>query len=565
VISYLIYSGIINILLEKKLLRSKYLKVIMHRLSFNFKDHYIKYKEFTLAFRVYTLYNIYGPCFTLPKVEDEENKVIVEAKEYFWAGGQKKRDGWFKAILRKIPRGFEIEIEAEHEEPIKGVGILLKGLEGGKILDSDWSFIEPKDLINYAYPWPWLSESKYLPAPLYFIKHKDGSYTYALSLDSEIRPKRFRVLKENSELTLYLIHDEDMRKIGKRIKVPLWRIGRTKKPEEVIETRMRIMEEEWGLKSWDKRDDVPEWARDICLVLNIHFKHWTGYIFNTYKRALEVMEWISKRIPGKHVLALLAGWDGRYYYDYPSLEPDPDLGGNKDFKDLVNGAHELGIHVIPMTCPIAVGFTHAKRLDFEEAIVIDKYGNKLYENWVDWDEDGERDNIWYPINVGHPRVKKYLFERIRALVYEYDIDGIFFDINFFYENDPRYNIYEGIKSLIEELHSTYPKRLLIMGECWYDALLPFIPLTHTHGLLPKNWSYFYLKYARIAYHLSWPAPNGSTGVHEKGYDKFRVPRADYDIIPTLTVVNGIIPDYAQEVEEVINIAIEWSRHRSIKL
>lgn len=36
-----------------------------------------------------------------------------------------------------------------------------------------------------------------------------------------------------------------------------------------------------------KREDVPDWAREISLVAAVHCQHWTGYIFNDYEQVLE--------------------------------------------------------------------------------------------------------------------------------------------------------------------------------------------------------------------------------------------------------------------------------------
>jgi len=535
----------------------------MHALSFEFGDKYVTFKGYKVAFRVYTLYNVYTLNPSRMKLSGSDDFLTVEADSFSWAGLQRERDGYFKAELRATAEGFEVEAEASHEEPMKAVGILIKDLEGGLISGTDWSFEEVKGIVTYSYPHPWLSLTKYLVAPLILIKHNDGSYTYALSSDTEVRPKRFRVEVKEGRINLSLFHEEDARKLGKEISTPPWEIGRTRKPEGVIAKRMKAMEEAWGLKPWEERGDVPEWAREICLVINLHFKHWTGFAFNTYRKAKGVLKWIAERIDGKRVLVYMTGWDGRYYYDYPRLRPDPDLGGEREFRELIDLAHSLGMHVIPMTSAVAVGFTHVSEYGFEDALVTDKYGNKLVENWVDWDEDGERDNIWYPINLGYPKVRKYFLERIIELVEEYRIDGIFLDISCFYENDPKYNFYEGLRGLIRELLSRYKGRFLVMGECWYDALLPLIPLTHAHSLLPKNWNYFYLKYARMAYHLSWPAPGGSTGVHEAGFQRFELPKVDSPIIPTLSIVHDTLEKYGKEAEEVIKIALKWGKRWGI--
>ena len=531
----------------------------MHALSFEFGDRYVTFKGYNVAFRVYTLYNVYTPHPSHMKLVSSGGALTVEADAFAWAGLQRKEEGHFKAKLISTPDGFEVEVEASHKEPIKATGVLLRGLEGGLISGTDWGFEEVKGIVTYSYPHPWLSLTKYLTSPLIFIRHEDGSYTYALSSDTEVRPKRFRVDARGGSLHLGLFHEEDARMLRKEIRTPSWSIGRTRRPEGVVSKRMEAIERAWGLKAWEEREDVPEWAREICLVLNLHFKHWTGFVFNTYERAENVLRWVSERIEGKRVLVYMTSWDGRYYYDYPRLHPDPDLGGEAGFKRLIDLAHSLGMHVIPMTSAVAVGFTHAEEYGFEEAVVTDKYGNRLAENWVDWDEDGERDNIWYPINLGHPKVRRHFLDRIAELVEEYGIDGIFLDISCFYENDPKYSFYEGLRSLVKELTSRYKGRFLVMGECWYDALLPLIPLTHAHLLLPRNWSHFYLRYARMAYHLSWPAPGGSTGVHEAGFQKFELPKVDSPIIPTLSIVHDTLEKYGKEAEEVIKVATEWGK------
>ncbi len=548
---------------EVKRLKALAHKVVdVHRLSFRFGDVFMEFKGFQLAFRVYTMHNVY--TLHKPKVEKYHDKMKVKSREYAYAGGQKKCSGLFEATLVEDEGSVLIEARAEHDEVIKCYGILLKDLEYGKILDTDWSFKDPEGVIVFSYPWIWLSMTRYLPSPIFFIEHLGKEYTFALSLDDKVRPKRFRVVNHGRKLELALFHEEDARLMSTHLESPPWRIGRTKKPELVIEERMKLMEEKWGLKPWEIRDDVPSWARRVCLVVNLHFKHWTGYAFNTYKTAAEALNWIAERISGENVLVYMPGWDGRYYYDYPIMEPDPELGGKEGFKQLIEHAHSLGMHVVPMTSAVAVGFSHIEKLGFKDAIVMDKYGNRLYENWVDWDEDGERDNIWYPVNLGHPAVKKYFIDKISSLIDEYQVDGIFLDICHFYENDPRYSFYEGLRDIIASLLSKYKGKILIMGECWYDALLPIIPMTHSHNLMPKNWPYFYLKYARMTYHLSWPAPgSGSTGVHEKGFGKFELPRLDAEIIPTLTIVDDTLTKYRDQAEKVIEIAKEWGAKRGI--
>ena len=538
----------------------------MHNFSFNFNDYFFNISEYKIAFRVFTMINTYTIDPSKAKVLAEDSKQVIEAGGFMWAGGQKKKKGLFKAVSTIEEKCVKISVEAEIDEPVKSIGLLLKDIDYGKVLDSNWDFIdiEVGEKRIYSCPLGWMDFTRRLPTPLYLIKHGENNYTFAVSTDTQVRPKRFYVDRVSEDkLHLELVFEEDARRFGKRITVPEWVIGRCSDPRKVVEFRMKLMEEAWGLKSWEERPDVPEWAKKIALVVNMHGKHWTGYVFNTYKRQLEILEWIADRIDGSLVLVFLPGWDGRYYYDYPRYEPDPDLGGPEGFRELIEGAHELGMHVLPMYSAVAVSVQFIDKLGLREALIRDKYGNTLMSNWVDWDNDRNRDNIWYPVNLGHPKWREYLFNRVCYITDTYGVDGAFFDIAHFYENDPNYSFYEGLRELVTRLQKKY-RDFLVMGEAWYDALLAFIPLYHVHMWIPKNWPEFFLKYARTAYHLSWPAPGkGSSGVHEIGFSKFRVPDPKYEAIPTLSVVDDTIPDHAEEAEKVIEAALKYAKRKNI--
>src|SRR5699024_2973352 len=64
----------------------------------------------------------------------------------------------------------------------------------------------------------------------------------------------------------------------------------------------------YGLVPWEKRSDVPDWAREISLIASLHCQHWTGYIFNDYDRVLENLKKICTQVEGRRILAYLPGW-----------------------------------------------------------------------------------------------------------------------------------------------------------------------------------------------------------------------------------------------------------------
>ena len=63
--------------------------------------------------------------------------------------------------------------------------------------------------------------------------------------------------------------------------------------EAVYEPHRLHVEKSYGLVPWEKREDVPDWAREISLVAAVHCQHWTGYIFNDYEQVLENLKKIA--------------------------------------------------------------------------------------------------------------------------------------------------------------------------------------------------------------------------------------------------------------------------------
>ncbi|RLE66516.1 MAG: hypothetical protein DRJ47_02260 [Thermoprotei archaeon] len=546
-------------------------------LSYDFRDEYYKFKGLEFAFRVFTLDNIYGIDPEKTSVEHEGDVLKIVSSGFHYAGRQRKVPGSFKAEIKATNNFMEIRAEASfdpglklddfnlrfEEWKIKSLAVLIKGVEVGKILNGRFEFedYDRERGVILNYPGEWTTYTKRIPVPLFITQLDEKKYFYALSMEDKVRPKRFAVRRDlDGRTVIELHHEEKATRFTNSIEIPPWRIGECEDPMDVFRERMKFMEERWGLKPWNERPDVPEWMKKVSLVVNMHGKHWTGYVFNTFERMLEILEWIAERIEGYRVLVFIPSFNGRYYYDYPVYDPDPDLGGPEGFRKLVEGAHELGMHVVPMYGAVAAGFRWIRRLGLEDAIIQNKYGWSIVPpNWVDWDADRERDDIWIPVSPGHPKFLEQLFNSVCKVTDEYGVDGAFFDIPHFYVNDARYDFYEGLKTLVVKLKEKYGREFLIFGEYYYDALMPIIPFYHVP--FPKNYTEFFHKYIRTTYHLSHPSPGrGSSGVHEIGHLKFFVPDPREKAIPALCVVEDTIPEHAEEVEKVIEAAKEYAKN-----
>lgn len=526
----------------------------MYPFCFEFGDRYFPIGPWRLAFRVYSETNVYTPAPEGMQVRQEGARWQITASTYAWAGLQQRLPGDFCAEIWQEGDAIAWSIRARLPERIKGTTTFVRGLGRGEVALPDFSFASvahgKNDLLQYPYR---------LKFPICLLKHDTGYYTFAISEDTEVRGKTFAFQEEAGGLLLELHHHEDARKWSMEQETPIWHLGKTSDPLAILARRMRQMEEQWGLRPWEERPDVPNWARNICLVLNLHGAHWTGFVFNHYARQLEILRTVCEQIPGRHVLAFLPGWDGRYNYNWPRYEPDPAMGGVEGLKRLVEGAHSLGVHVIPQ-----IGAQSANRAflpqGLHDAAFQESYGNR-YVKPVEWDNDRMPDTYRIDANIGHPGFRQFLYDKIVGLVERFGFDGIFLDINQAFHNDPRFHVTEGHLDLAHRLHERFD-HFLLFGEGWYDRLMAAYPLVHQGPL--AQWNSTFERYCRIAYHLNHPAPGrGSTGVYESGFRTPFLPDPQRDIIPTLAFVEDTLECHREAIEAHVEVAKAYGRRKGI--
>jgi len=516
----------------------------IQKFSFDFRDQYFDFDGLQFAFRVCTMENVYGPDPEKTRITSQEMGIRVEAKWLQFAGGQRKCPGHLIANLWKDGGELMLKVEAEHQEIIKGITILIRGLAAP--VDEERIESWPRHVLVGSEP------------PFGQIKTVEGGTAAMMPTTTKFRFRRWAVYHEYSGYWVFnMSEDEECTKRCQKMDGSEWVIVRNPILGAMNNRWYKLIERERGLKPWKERADVPTWLRQVSLVLNMHCEGWTGYVFNTFNRQLEILRWIAERIEGKHVLVYLAGWDGRYYWNYPVYEPSKACGGAEGFKRLMDGAHQLGIHVIPMFSLIASNYKKTKKLGFQQATCRTVYDYEEICDWTEWDEDLSTDPIWQSLNVGEARFREYLLNRIYWVTDTFDTDGVVLDISGWMPRDPQHNLLEGLKILIENLHARY-REFLIFGEYGCELHMPLIPIFHSMAHLEADHPFY--RYCRTAYHLSIGAPGrGSTGVHEQGVNPYQRPCADKPAIPTLGIVGDTLSQHANEIEAVIRVAKDWAK------
>lgn len=528
-------------------------------LSFDFGERYVDLAGFSVAFRIYTEENFYTPDPDRMTVTKVDGGVDITADRYAWAGLQQHAEGRFLARVRWVDGGFDCTIEAHLPHRIKGTTLYLRDVRGGQVANDQYDFKDvPPAGENSFYPNP-------MRTPVFMLQRGDGKYFVAASLQTHLARKRMMTIpQKDGSLFLELHHYEDSRRWSRAQKSPTWRIVETADPEPIIEHRMKLNEQTWGDHTWETRRDVPDWMRSIGLVLNLHGEHWCGYLFNTYAQQLNIIRHVCERIEPHRVLAYLPAWDGRYNFNWPQYEPNPRAGGAEGLKKLIDGARELGVRTMPQIGAVSANRSYLPPA-LHDAASQDAFGN-AYVKQVDWDNDREGDTYRVNANIGHPGFRSFLLDQAYRMNDAFDFDGIFLDINQSHHNDPRFCIVEGHRAFAEAFTERYPDRL-VMGEHWYDALLPAYPLVHSYNAdgrgYMKRWSQIFDKYARTTVHLIHPAPSGSTGVYEAGMAEPYECDPDRNVIPGIAFVHDTLEKYAADVDRGIDIAKAYIKRMGI--
>jgi hypothetical protein len=530
------------------------------KFSFDCPEPSVAFEGYEFSFRVFTHENTYSLSPDHLTARPSEGGLDLACTELTWAGGQQRAPGRVTARLRKRNDTVECEAAAEMERPIKAVAMILRGIPRGRISSAGAPFFDPRDdevLLGYPFSGGDLigpQGNGGLTTPLVLVQPPQGAIIALSSLDDRVRTKRVYFQPGDGGYRVEALVEAEGWNPMRSFKVPAWRIARAATIAAAAEPHFAHLERAFRIPRWASRADVPDWMRRTALVVTLHGMHYTGYIFNDYARMLAILQWMATRIAAERVLVFLASWDGRYYWDYPLYTPADRMGGEAGFRTLIREGQALGFRMMPM-----FGANSANRQQPAFARVADAAtskidGDRFDLNWVDWDNDRHQDGWLSYMNLGVDSWRAWMVERIADVIQRYGVDAYFLDIVGGWVNNPKADMHEGTRRLVEELRRRFP-RVPVVGEMHYDALLELIPMYHSFGqTLVAD---LVQRHGRFFQHLSHPAPGrGSTGVHEAGFGRWNPQTLSLTdtAIPTLNVVDDTFERYRAEMDAVIQQA-----------
>jgi hypothetical protein len=508
-------------------------------IGYDFKDTYVEFEDLRFAIRLSTESNIYAPDpdgITVERPAPDE--LILRSKLLSAAGGQISSPGLLELSIKKTGETqYVISTRGGHpSEDCLTLLILIKGIAVDSFISEypqakgEHSFSGTGGF-QYSYP------SREATMPLSFITTPSEEW-YVLSKDREIRRKGFGCYFDHlsEEPVVMLSFDEDSRKLSHTIESPEWKIGSGRTRHDVVMERCGDLEEHMGLVPWSKRKNSG-WIDQLKVVSFFHGVHWTGHRFNTFDQMGDQLEWICEIVDGEQVLAFLPAWDGRYYNTYPEHSPDERMGGEEGLKSFVYRAQTLGVKVVLMLGgPNLATFEFLEKHQMTDAALKGPDGIPQVQNWLDWNLDLSKETMGLIMNFGHPAYRDYMVEKTGELFDRFGVDGVFLDGTLRWENAPDYSPYDG-----------------------YDAIYGLFDMFHTSGG-PLGLENFMLRYTRQFYYLSYPAENGSAGVHEIGWSDqhptIRSAQPEYTI-PSISMLHGVVETHGDIIREKLEQHKKW--------
>ena len=520
------------------------------KFSFSWPEPSVEFGGMLFAFELVSYENTYAVDPALASVTDNGSTCQFVARGFTWAGGQEKVGGYLEANLKRLPDGaFEWSLSAKFSKPVKALKTIVRNLPRGRLSKAADAWHNPGDS-EKVFEYPDLMNG--MATPLIALEASDGRVWAISALQTEVRPARFFFWPGPDGYKVELVSEMAAWDRRGDVRTPTWRIAATADFDTAVQAHFAHLDQAYHLPAFQARADAPHWMKHTGLVLSLHGQHWSGRIFNDYARQLEILRWASTKIDPRNVMVFLAGWDARYYWDYPRFDVDPRMGGEAAFKRLISEGQKLGYHFLLMfgsniANPAAPGFAKIAK-----AQVRNVYGELIASNYVDWDGDRKGDSSMVLMNLAVPSWRDHLRGRIAAMIDKYHVDAYFLDICGFWENNPDGDMFVGTQKLVKSLATRYPG-IPAVAEMQYDALMGIIPMSHAarYPLYPEG------NYGHVASfsHLSHPAPGrGSTGVHEAGFGRYRPVSLTQREIPTITFADDTFDKWRDLAEADIAVA-----------
>lgn len=521
---------------------------------------------------VFTTRAVYK-ALNLIEVSSENGERVLESRQ-FCCGEGMKENGRFRITFQEKHSIFSWQYEVESKEVITGIKVVFPLIPDGVVVFPE---MRGKKALAEGETWGPL-RINFLQA--FLVEYPDGSALFFDFFEIPPREKPLTVQKLNGKLKLSIIFHELAYYRDSHFKSPVCRLQRVTGWQEAADKLCASLEKSLKLVPFKQRTDVPLWAKEISLVVNLDGLGYFGEQNHNFDQAAQRLNELSKLFPPQKTLICMAGFMGRFDFSSASFTPAPELGGQQGFSKFMRTAHKLGFHIMILGNLFGIGAElmqeHADLLE-ESPIILP---NKETYGWrIDWKKDEIGELVIKHVSPDNARWRKVLIDGIGSLVEKYSIDGYFLDQSFCYPNDINHDHYRGLCALIEELRERCPE-LLIAGEGLANYLIPLTPFATAHPPVLQTdvyhpiLDYVFNRYTRRFMHLIIYSPDNKWGafpfgvcvepvsmqnnksVPEEGIrdHKYDARCFERGVMPTLMLSNWTVDLKCSAAEELIQFA-----------
>jgi hypothetical protein len=369
-------------------------------------------------------------------------------------------------VLEETERGFDAQLDFGLDDGVKANILYISNLrDDAEIIVPAEGGISVKDvpagaLLVYEYPMAFFWGHQFV-----IFQWGDGGFWIHCD-DYPVRRKRLILSKVDREagLSVSIVTEADAPFSATEFSSAPFHIEAFSGGWTVPASRYKAMlERTFDLKRYEERTDFPGWAKDITLYVEVRGMSWGGQIVHTFEEMKDRLNEIRELIDPRHVMVYLSGWDDWYDAQNPEYTPAEELGGVKDFKELVSYGHSLGYRFCVYVNSIALNVFHPLWEKFDSRRLRGSDGSSL--GWsIDYDGDGVAELKTGYVSLDCEEWRERIVSIVKRVHDEYECDGVFLDQLHWFENSPGENVTRGSVALLSRLQDELPPDFLLAAE-----------------------------------------------------------------------------------------------------
>jgi hypothetical protein len=145
--------------------------------------------------------------------------------------------------------------------------------------------------------------------------------------------------------------------------------------EEAMADYRNLMEERFGIRKVRDQGKLPQWIRNVKLILTVDMLRSNWEISHDYEDLRKLSKELRKAGCPEDTLIYIPGWHGAYDSTHPTYRPHLKLGGEEGFRKMLQQVHDDGFHVMIHTTGWGIDPYHPDIDDLVKLVERDEDGD----------------------------------------------------------------------------------------------------------------------------------------------------------------------------------------------